>query len=139
MEIFQLEGNKPLVRGQYETRYLETFPIILPDVVGAIPLPSDALVAISKMFPAMAVVITDTVEGLQQGKSLEEIKIYQDPMIVGGIIVSDIFLKNNKYGMQPMDYGVKFGILNRYAEQKNIPVQPKAAGNRYGSFSNCPS
>lgn len=93
-------------------------------------MPSDALVAISKMFPAMAVVITDTFEGLQQGKSLEEIKIYPNSMIVGGIIVPDMFLENNKYGMQPIDYGVIFGTFNRHAEPKNIPTQPNAAGNR---------
>ena len=130
IEITQPNGNQALVRGQYETRYLKEVPIILPGIVGVIPWPSTALQAISKMFPAMAVVITDTIEGLQQGKSLEEIKIYPDLLLVGGIIVPDIFLKNNKYGIKPMDYKVIAEILKKHGKQKNIPAQPNAARDR---------
>jgi hypothetical protein len=56
------------------------------------------------MFPAVAVVITATTQGLQQGKTLDKIKVYPQDIEAGTMISPDLFLKNAPYGITQMDY-----------------------------------
>ena len=56
------------------------------------------------MFPAIAVVITATTQGLQQGKTLDQIKVYPKEIEAGTMISPDLFLKNAPFGITQMDY-----------------------------------
>lgn len=123
-ELSELPDEEPLLRGHYETRYLKTMPFIFPGAVGILPLPSSTYEAIAKMFPAMAVAITATLHGLQQGMSLEEIPIYPDRVSSGGVIVPDLFLKENLCGLQPMGYRQIAETINRHSGSEEAPHQP---------------
>jgi hypothetical protein len=106
MEIAPPDGPV-LMRGQFETSvpppvvviYSSGFVIPVP-----VPSPRQEYVALSKMFPAMAVVIAATVRGLQQGKTLDEIKIYPRAIEAGNTISPDLFLEKAPFGMTRMNY-----------------------------------
>jgi len=67
-------------------------------------------VALAKMCPAVALVIAATTQGLQQGKTLDEIRIFPHDMDAGNsisgpvtVIAADLFLENARFGMTEMD------------------------------------
>ena len=100
-------GGEILMRGQFQSFLpAPTFMVIASGVVAPIALPAKnwEYVALAKMFPAVAVVITATTQGLQQGKTLDEIKVYPQDIDAGGMISPDLFLKNAPFGMAEMDY-----------------------------------
>lgn len=102
MEILRPDGSRVL-SAEFQSRYLQTIPVIFPGLVGALPGYNSALVAVSRMLPATAVVATRTAAGLQQGKALDSIAVYPDAMSAGGVISPpDIFLKDNPYGIRPL-------------------------------------
>jgi hypothetical protein len=96
-----------LMRGQFQS-FLSgpTVMVITTGVVAPIALPAKGweYVALAKMFPALAVVITATAQGLQQGKTLDEIKVYPQDIEAGTMISPDLFLKNAPFGITQMDY-----------------------------------
>jgi hypothetical protein len=106
MEIAPPDGPV-LMRGQFEASvpppvamiYSSGFVIPLP-----VPWDGQEYVALSKMFPAMAVVIAATTRGLQQGKTLDEIKIYPRTIEAGNTISPDLFLEKAPFGMTRMSY-----------------------------------
>jgi hypothetical protein len=95
-----------LLRGQFQS-YLSspTVMVIASGVVAPIALPAKdwEYVALAKMFPAVAIVITTTTQGLQQGKTLNEIKVYPQDIEAGNIISPDLFLKNAPFGITQID------------------------------------
>jgi hypothetical protein len=96
-----------VMRGQFQSFFSSpTVMVIVPGFVAPIGLPSKGweYVALAKMFPAVAVVITTTTQGLQQGKTLEEIKVYPQDIEAGTMISPDLFLKNNPFGITQMNY-----------------------------------
>lgn len=100
-------GGETLMRGQFEGFVpAPTFMIIQSGVVLPVALPAKdwEYVALAKMFPAVAVVITTTTQGLQQGKALDAIKVYPQDLEAGTLISPDLFLKNAPFGMTVMDY-----------------------------------
>jgi hypothetical protein len=102
MEIVRPDGSRVL-SAEFQSRYLQTIPVIFPGIVGALPSYNSALVAVSRMLPATAVVATRTAAGLQQGRPLDSIAVYPDAMSAGGVISPpDIFLKDNPYGIRPL-------------------------------------
>ena len=48
--------------------------------------------------------IATTTPGLQQGNTLDEIKVYPEDIEAGNIISPGLFLKNAPFGMTQMDY-----------------------------------
>ena len=100
-------GREILMRGQFQS-FLPgpTTMIVVPGLVVplALPFKGQEYVALAKMFPAVAVVIAATTQGLQQGKTLDEIKVYPQDIGAGGMISPDLFLKNAPFGMAAMDY-----------------------------------
>ncbi len=96
-----------LMRGQFQS-FLSgpTVTVIFPGVVAPVALPATGweYVALAKMFPAVAVVITTTMQGLQQGKTLDQIKVYPQDIEAGTMISPDLFLKNAPFGITEMDY-----------------------------------
>jgi hypothetical protein len=106
MEIVRTRGEV-LMRGQFQSSLpAPTFTYIGGGVVAPIALPAKdwEYVALAKMFPAVAVVITATTQGLQQGKTLDEIKVYPRDIEAGTTISPDLFLKNAPFGMTQMHY-----------------------------------
>lgn len=106
MEIVRLDAEI-LMRGQFQSSLPgPTVMVIASGVVAPIALPAKGweYVALAKMFPAVAIVITATTQGLQQGKTLEEIKVYPQDIEAGNIISPDLFLKNAPFGITQMDY-----------------------------------
>jgi hypothetical protein len=106
MEIARPDAET-LMRGQFQTFLPSpTVMVIFPGVVAPIALPAKGweYVALAKMFPAVAVVITTTTQGLQQGKTLDQIKVYPKDIEVGTLISPDLFLKNAPFGIMQMDY-----------------------------------
>lgn len=105
MEIAGADGQI-LMRGQFQS-FLPPpmFMVIMPGFVAPIFLPAKGweYVAVAKMFPAVAVVITATTQGLQQGKTLDEIKVYPQDIEAGNMISPDLFLKNAPFGMTQID------------------------------------
>ena len=102
MEIFRPDHSR-VMSAEFQSRYLRTIPVILPGIVGAIPGYNSALVAISQMLPATAVVVTKTAAGLQQGKTLDKITVYPNTGAAGGMIYPPSrFLKNHPYGIYPL-------------------------------------
>ena len=100
-------GGEILMRGQFQTFLSSpTVMVVASGVVAPIALPAKGweYVALSKMFPAVAVVITTTTQGLQQGKTLDEIKVYPQDIEAGTLISPDLFLKNAPFGITQMDY-----------------------------------
>jgi hypothetical protein len=95
-----------LMRGQFQS-FLSapTVMVIASGVVAPIALPAKGweYVALAKMFPAVAIVITATTHGLQQGKTLDQIKVYPKDIEAGTMISPDLFLENAPFGMTQMD------------------------------------
>jgi hypothetical protein len=50
------------------------------------------------------VVIATTTQGLQQGKTLDEIKVYPEDIEAGNTISPGLFLENAPFGMTALDY-----------------------------------
>ena len=96
-----------LMRGQFQS-FLSGPAVMFAfgGVVAPIALPAKGweYVALAKMFPAVAIVITTTAQGLQQGKTLDEIKVYPQDIEAGTLISPDLFLKNAPFGITQMDY-----------------------------------
>ena len=106
MEIAQPDAEI-LMRGQFQSSLSgPTVMVIASGVVAPIALPAKGweYVALAKMFPAVAIVITATTQGLQQGKTLDEIKVYPQDIEAGNIISPDLFLKNAPFGITQIDY-----------------------------------
>ena len=101
MEIARPDAET-VMRGQFNS-YLSspTVMVIATGVVAPIALPAKdwEYVALAKMFPAVAIVITTTTQGLQQGKTLDEIKVYPQDIEAGNIISPDLFIKNAPFGI----------------------------------------
>jgi hypothetical protein len=107
MEITSADGET-LMRGQLQS-FLSAPMVMVPAAGGvmvpvALPFEAQEYVALAKMFPAVAVVIAATTQGLQQGKTLDEIKVYPQDIEAGTMISPDLFLKNAPFGMTAMDY-----------------------------------
>ncbi len=92
------------MKGEFESRDLPTIPIILPGVVGVLPigLEGQEWTALMKMIPAVAVAITKTIVGLQQGMELGKIEIYPDAHSSGGLIMPDLFLRGSPFGISQL-------------------------------------
>jgi hypothetical protein len=106
MEIAPL-GGPVLMRGQFESFVAPpTVMIMSSGYVVPIVLPSEGqeYVALSKLFPAVAVVIAATTQGLQQGKTLDEIRIYPKDIEAGTTIGPDLFLEQAPFGMTEMNW-----------------------------------
>jgi len=103
LELCDINGNI-FMQGELEARYMATIPFILPGVVGILPVffSGQEWTAVAKMIPAVAVAITKTVAGFQQGKELAEIAIYPDALAAGGVIMPDLFLKGSPYGISQL-------------------------------------
>ena len=104
-----------LMRGQFQS-YLSgpTFMVIGGGVVVPIALPAKdwEYVALAKMFPAVAIVITTTTQGLQQGKTLDQIKVYPQDIEAGNIISPDLFLKNSPFGITQISGSVITSVIS---------------------------
>jgi hypothetical protein len=96
-----------LMRGQLQSFLPSpTVVVIASGVVAPIALPAKdwEYVALAKMFPAVAIVITTTTQGLQRGETLDEIKVYPKDIEAGTMISPDLFLKDAPFGITQMDY-----------------------------------
>ena len=89
------------MKGELESRYLPTTPVVLPGIVGALPIAFEGQewAALVKLIPAVAVAITKVTQGLQLGKELSEIDIYPEALAAGGPINPDMFLRNKPFGL----------------------------------------
>ena len=127
MEIVSANGAI-LLRGQFRS-YLSgpAFVVITTGVVVPVALPAEGweYVALAKMFPATALVTAATTQGLQQGKTLDKIRIYPQDIEAGNIISPDLFLKSAPFGMSEMDY----------KEIARVIRAAQAAGEREGHAS----
>jgi hypothetical protein len=86
-------GGNTLMRGQFQTFIPPPILMIYSGcfvVPVALPSESHEYVALRKMFPAVAVVIAATTQGLQQGKTLDEIRIYPKDIEAGTEIDPDL-------------------------------------------------
>jgi hypothetical protein len=105
MEIPGTSGEV-LMRGEFQS-YLPapTVLIFAPGLVVPISIPCSGheYVALAKMFPAVAAVIATTAQGLQQGKTLDAIKVYPEDIEAGNIISPDLFLKHAPFGLTRID------------------------------------
>lgn len=103
MEISRPDGTE-LMKAEFESRYLPTIPVIAAGVVTPIAtgMKGQESVALKKMIPAMAVACTKVVRGLQNGIPLNKIEVYPDTLSTGGIIVPDVFLEDEPFGLKRM-------------------------------------
>lgn len=97
-------ADQVVMKGEIESRELPTIPVVLPGVVGVLPVgfPGQEWAAVSKMIPAVAVAITRTMVGLQLGKELGQIEIYPEDLAAGGIVMPDLFLRGSPYGISEL-------------------------------------
>ena len=98
-------GDERVLRGQFQTFFPPpTFMVLASGVMVPIALPTKdwEYVALAKMFPAVAIVIAATTQGLQQGKTLDEIKIYPKDIEAGTLISPGLFLENAPFGVTQM-------------------------------------
>jgi hypothetical protein len=106
MEIPAPSGEV-LMRGEFQS-YLAAPTVIVfaSGVVVPISLPCSGqeYVALAKMFPAVAAVIATTAQGLQQGKTLDAIKVYPEDIEAGNIISPDLFLEHAPFGLTQIDH-----------------------------------
>lgn len=103
MEIFRPDRSR-LMSAEFESRYLQIIPFILPGIVGALPGYNSPLTALAEMLPATAIVVTKTAAGLQQGKTTDKIKVYPGAGAAGGVIYPpSVFLQGHPYGLYPLD------------------------------------
>ena len=103
-----------LMRGQFQSFLSSpTVVVIASGVVAPIALPAKGweYVALGKMVPAVAIVIAATTQGLQQGKTLDEIKVYPKEIEAGNLISPDLFLKNAPFGMTAIGYKEMDGVI----------------------------
>ena len=113
MEIAR-PGTEILMRGQFQSYFSgPTFMVIGGGIVAPIALPAKdwEYVALAKMFPAVAIVITTTTQGLQQGKTLDQIKVYPQDIEAGNIISPDLFLKNSPFGITQISRSVIDSVI----------------------------
>ncbi len=122
----RLEISRPdqikVMSAELQARYLHTIPIIMPGLVGALPTYNSALAALSEMLPATAVVITKTVLGLQEGKTLDDIEGYPDSGIFAsyaGAVISPphLFLKGHPFGIYPLSSAELANIVSQLNKQ----------------------
>jgi len=95
-----------LMRGQFQSFLPSpTVVVIASGVVVPIAMPAKdwEYVALAKMLPAIAIVITTTTQGLQRGKTLDEIKVYPKDIEAGNMISPDLFLKDAPFGITQID------------------------------------
>lgn len=99
MEVVRPDQIK-VMSAELEAAYLYVIPIIMPGIVGALPTYTSPFVALSEMLPATAVVITKITLGLQEGKTLDNIEIYPEQGMAGGVIrPPNLFLKGHPFGI----------------------------------------
>lgn len=100
------ESGTVLLRGRFRS-YVSSpgFTVFAGGVVVPVALPAEnyEYVALAKMFPAVAIVTAATANGLQQGQTLDEIRIYPQDIEAGNIISPDLFLKDAPFGMSQMN------------------------------------
>lgn len=118
----RLEISRPdqikVMAAELQARYLHTVPIIMPGLVGALPTYNSPVAALSEMLPATAVVITKTVLGLQQGRTLDNIEIYPDSGFAGGVISPPhLFLKGHPFGIYPLSNAELANIVSQLNKQ----------------------
>jgi hypothetical protein len=97
--------GQDVMRGQFEASFPPPVTTIYASgfvIPVALPAKDWEYVALARMFPAAAVVVTETVLGLQAGKTLDEIKIYPHDIDAGALISPDSFLKSSPFGMTQM-------------------------------------
>jgi len=56
-------------------------------------------------------VLTTTTQGLQQGKTLDQIKVYPQDIEAGNIISPDLFLKNSPFGITQISRSVIDSVI----------------------------
>jgi len=106
MEIAPPDG-RILMRGHLQSFVpAPTVLVFSSGFVVPVALPSEGqeYVALAKMFPAVAVVIAATTQGLQRGQTLDQIRIYPKDIEAGTTISPDLFLEKAPFGMTAMDY-----------------------------------
>lgn len=103
MEVSRPDSTK-IMRGEFESRYVPTIPVIVPGVVVILPtgFAGQEWESLRKIIPAMAIAITRTIKGLQGGKGLDEIEIYPEDLQAGGVIMPDSFLRGRPYGLSEL-------------------------------------
>ncbi len=96
--------DRIIMKGELESRYLPTIPIVIPGAAGVLPISQEGQewTALMKMIPAVAVAITKTIVGLQQGMELGKIEIYPDARYSGGLIMPDLFLIGSPFGISQL-------------------------------------
>jgi hypothetical protein len=112
-----------LMRGQFESFVAPPTVMIMGGgyvVPVVLPFEGQEYVALSKLFPAVAVVIAATTQGLQQGKTLDEIRIYPKDIEAGTTIGPDLFLEKAPFGMTAMDY----------KDMRRVILEAKARGEQ---------
>lgn len=98
-------GGAILMRGQFQSFVPPPTVIIMSGgfvVPLTLPFEGQEYVALGKLFPAVAVAIAATAQGLQQGKTLDEIRIYPKDIEAGTPINPDLFLDKAPFGMRAM-------------------------------------
>jgi len=98
-------GGEALLRGQFQTFFPPpVFFLVVNGVMTPVAIPTKdwEYVALAKMFPAVAIVIAATTQGLQQGKTLDEIRIYPKDIEAGTLISPDLFLQDAPFGVRQM-------------------------------------
>ncbi len=121
MDILRPDQTK-LMSAELKARYLHTVPIIAPGLVGALPIKNSPLAALSEMLPATAVVITKITVGLQEGKTLDNIKIYPDSGFAAsyaGAVISPphVFLKDHPFGISRLSNAELSNVANQLNKQ----------------------
>ena len=116
MEISRPDHIK-VMSAELEAAYLYLIPIIMPGIVGALPAYTSPVAALSEMLPAMAVVITKTTFGLQEGKTLDNIEIYPEQGMGGVIRPPNLFLKGHPFGIYPLSNAELANVANQLNKQ----------------------
>jgi hypothetical protein len=103
MELRNL-ADQVVMKGEIESRELPTIPIVLPGVVGVLPVafPGQEWSAAAKLMPALAIAVTRIMVGLQEGKDLSQIEVYPEALAAGGVIMPSLFLRGSPYGVSEL-------------------------------------
>lgn len=103
MEISRPDQSR-VMSAEFQSRYLLTIPpAMLPGEKDEMPTYNSPVVALARMAPATAVVVTRVAAGLQQGKTLDEIAVYPDAVAAGNLITPPgSFLRGRPYGLRPL-------------------------------------
>lgn len=110
MRLIDQESNE-LMKGSLESRYMSaTVPVPVDGVIAdvALPVKGRDITALTKMIPATVVAATVILDGLKQGRTLDEIKVYPDVLATGSIVVPHVFIRDNAYGLSELT-GEDFG------------------------------